>query len=92
MYSRGYRCDRCSIGWHDGPSCPYPSSGSSLAPSLLELQRRVYAVNAIGGPGDRSQPRRLTGPLPTVPYHPSRFRWWWIPVGLIVFLAAVILI
>lgn len=85
-----YRCDRCSVGWHDSPSCPN-SQAARFAPTLSEVQRQVHALNRVGSPADRDRHRRLSGPLPEIP-PPIRFRWWWISVGLVVFVALVILI
>ncbi|TCJ89925.1 hypothetical protein DFR71_6215 [Nocardia alba] len=90
MYGRGYRCDRCAIGWHSSPSCPN-SPGARFSPTIHEVQRQVHALNRVGSPADRDRHRRLSGPLPEIP-PPLGFRWWWIPLGLVVFVALVILI
>lgn len=87
MYGNGYRCDRCALGWHSSPSCP-TSPAARFSPTIHEVQRQVHALNRVGST-DRH--RRLSGPLPEIP-PPLGFRWWWIPVFLVVFLALVILI
>lgn len=88
MYGSGYRCDRCALGWHSSPSCP-TSPGARYAPTIHEVQRQVHALNRVGGSADRRG--RISGPLPEIP-PPLGFRWWWIPVGLVVFVVLVILV
>ncbi|WKG13562.1 hypothetical protein QX204_34315 (plasmid) [Nocardia sp. PE-7] len=57
------------------------------------MQRQVHALNRVGTHTGRDRRPRSVG-APSYPSPPVRsgFRWWWIPLGLVVFVALVILI
>ncbi|MFI6573994.1 hypothetical protein [Nocardia fluminea] len=57
------------------------------------MQRQVHALNRVDTLTNRERRPRPVG-APSYPPPPvrSEFRWWWIPLGLVVFVALVILI
>lgn len=77
-----YPCARGCLSGHPTPRCPHQTPWDP--PTLLELQRQTYELRRI-----RLDPRPIRYPGID---QPSQFRWWWIPVGLVCFVALVILI
>ena len=83
QYGR-YPCT-CAVGWHDTPRCPFKlmaqASAANRAASDIEYRTRLT----------RRQMERagLVAPDPVTPW---RFRWWWIPLGLTVYMVLLILI
>ncbi|MBF6163017.1 hypothetical protein [Nocardia cyriacigeorgica] len=75
-----YLCT-CAVGYHHTPYCPY-----------RRAPRRPVHVD--GRTVRRLMELERDGVLTNFPWpgRPTRFRWWWIPAGLIVFIALVILI
>lgn len=80
-----YICTSCSFGWHYTPYCPSEgatSLGSGLAAlSDLKYQRR-----------QREKQMVRDGLMDPPVVNPWRFRWWWIPLGLTVWVALIIII
>ncbi len=78
-----YPCTRGCLLGHPTPRCPRLSDWDP--PTLLELDRQVHHLQRI-----RLDPTPTR--CPGIDRAPGRFRWWWIPVGLVCFVALVILI
>lgn len=58
-----------------------------------ELHRQVLHVRRLKRDTPRSaRPRRHLGPIEDRYNTAGQFRWWWIPVGVMLFVALVILI
>lgn len=79
-----YPCTRGCLRGHPTPRCPYLTNWDP--PTMLELQQQVHHLQRI-----RIDPR-VPIHYPGIDRPPSSFRWWWIPVGVVVFIALVILI
>ncbi len=75
----------CLVGRHPTPTCPYKAMASASAWNRTasdidyrtRMLRRQWERDGLAAPEEAN---------------PWRFRWWWIPLGLTVWIALIILI
>ncbi|WP_216915231.1 hypothetical protein [Nocardia noduli] len=80
-----YICTSCSFGWHYTPYCP-SAGAASLGSSLMALSDAKYRTRQI----EKKMVEDGLWPAPAVKRF--RFRWWWIPLVLTMWIALIILI
>ncbi|MBH0780363.1 hypothetical protein [Nocardia bovistercoris] len=79
-----YACAKCAYGWHDTPYCP--GDVGKLAYSTMSMMDAEYEIRRL----EKQARQRRGEPEPVL--SPWRFRWWWIPLGITVYIVLLILI
>ncbi|GAB2683244.1 hypothetical protein GCM10027088_74590 [Nocardia goodfellowii] len=75
-----YLCPHCGGSGHPAMACPFVlMQPEPITPERMRSYERLVELERQG---------RLTIPRPGT----GRFRWWWIPLGIIVFIVLVIVI
>jgi hypothetical protein len=80
MVQYRYVCGNCGM-WHDLPFCPFrrPEPPRTFTPEEMATLRYLRQLERAG-----------VLPMPKQPGE-SRFRWWWVPLGLAILFVLMIL-
>lgn len=79
-----YPCTKCAYLTHDTPYCP--SQVTELAFTTMSISDLNYRARR------REEQDRERQGLPPVEVNWWQFRWWWVPVGITVYIVLVILV